>query len=318
VGVAEQPEGGTYERVLVEHDPAWADQFAALAQRLGAGLEGIDVTIEHVGSTSVPGLAAKPWLDIDVVVRTEPEVAIVAERLSTLGYRPKGTRGIPGRLAFDQPPGLPTHALYVVVEGSPPYLDHVLLRDLLRRRPDLAARYEAVKRANAHRLGEDLFSYSDAKVEVIQELLRIARVEAGLPEDPSCAVLDGIAYRWRAPVPDEEVDRLHGEAFGEDATAFGWRRARPLSLGWVTAQDGDALVGFANVAWDGHQHAFLLDVAVGLDHRHRGIGTALVRRAVDEARRADCRWVHVDFVEELAAFYERCGFRPTAAGLLET
>jgi GrpB-like predicted nucleotidyltransferase (UPF0157 family)/predicted N-acetyltransferase YhbS len=316
--VGDERRAEDHGRVLVEHDPTWADQFAELAGRLTAGLAGLDVTIEHVGSTSVPGLAAKPWLDVDVVVRSEAEMAPVAERLQSLGYQAKGTRGIPGRPAFDQPPGPPTHALYVVVEGSAPYLDHVLFRDLLRRRPDLAARYEAVKRTNAHRLSESLAGYGDAKVEVIQELLRMARTEAGLPEDPTCVVLDGVAYRWRAPVPDAEVDRLHGEAFGEGPMDFGWRRARPLSLGWVTAEDGEALVGFANVGWDGNQHAFLLDVAVAVDHQHRGIGTAVVRRAVEEARRADCRWVHVDFVEDLGAFYAGCGFRPTTAGLIRT
>jgi GrpB-like predicted nucleotidyltransferase (UPF0157 family)/GNAT superfamily N-acetyltransferase len=315
--VGDQAPRTDYDLVLVDHDPTWAEQFAALAERLAVDLHGLDVMIEHVGSTSVPGLAAKPWLDIDVVVRADADMVPVTERLESLGYTSKGTRGIPGRPAFDQPPGGPTHALYLVVEGSPPYLDHVLFRDLLRRRADLAARYEAVKRANAHRLPESLAAYGDAKVEVIQELLRIARVEAGLPEDPTCVVDEGIGYRWRAPVPDADIDRLHGEGFGAGPTDFGWRRARPLSLGWVTAEDGEALVGFANVGWDGNQHAFLLDVVVAPDHRRRGIGSAVVRRGVDEAKRADCHWVHVDFVAELADFYECCGFRLTTAGILE-
>ncbi|MGK8520213.1 GNAT family N-acetyltransferase [Nocardia asteroides] len=97
-----------------------------------------------------------------------------------------------------------------------------------------------------------------------------------------------------------------------------WDRAAPHSLGWVTARtDGGALAGFVNVAWDGGDHAFLLDPAVRLEWQHRGIGTELVARAADGARAAGCTWLHVDFEERLAPFYfDACGFRSTTAGLL--
>ncbi len=108
------------------------------------------------------------------------------------------------------------------------------------------------------------------------------------------------------------------ERTGGRPEAGWWDRIRPYSLGWVTARDGAGrLVGFANVAWDGGDHAFLLDPKVRAEHQRRGIGTEIVRRARDEARQAGCEWLHVDFDEELSSFYfDACGFAPTPAGLI--
>jgi GNAT superfamily N-acetyltransferase len=98
-----------------------------------------------------------------------------------------------------------------------------------------------------------------------------------------------------------------------------WDRVEPHSLGWVTARLHDgSLVGFVNVAWDGGDHAFLLDTKTRPDHQRRGIGTAVVKLAVQRARDAGCEWMHVDFRDELRPFYfDACGFRPAqSAGLI--
>ena len=85
----------------------------------------------------------------------------------------------------------------------------------------------------------------------------------------------------------------------------------------VCARDGAELVGFVNVAWDGGVHAFVLDTVVARRCRGTGAGTALVRAAAEGSRAAGCRWLHVDFEEHLRAFYfDACGFKGTAAGLI--
>ena len=85
----------------------------------------------------------------------------------------------------------------------------------------------------------------------------------------------------------------------------------------VARNAGSALVGFVNVAWDGGDHAFLLDTSVRPDRRREGIGTELVRIAARHAADAGCEWLEVDFTEHLAAFYlGACGFRPSQAGLI--
>lgn len=141
-----------------------------------------------------------------------------------------------------------------------------------------------------------------------------------------------VTYEWRGEFGNDEVESLHGEGFGHEKAAHDWwAQLSRHSLGWVCArgevaadaaggstQAGDgALVGFVNVAWDGAAHAFILDTVVALAARHQGVGVGLVVEAERRARAAGCEWLHVDFEEELAAFYfEACGFRPTPAGLI--
>ncbi|OON80691.1 GNAT family N-acetyltransferase [Streptomyces tsukubensis] len=134
------------------------------------------------------------------------------------------------------------------------------------------------------------------------------------------------------------MDALHTWGFGADAEAsegtvapdgpmapedltvapVGWSaRVRRHSLGWVCARRAGMLVGFVNVAWDGGDHAFLLDTVVAPPLWRTGLGTRLVDEARCGARAAGCEWLHVDFESRLTPFYlDRCGFGPTAAGLL--
>ena len=128
-----------------------------------------------------------------------------------------------------------------------------------------------------------------------------------------------ITHAWRGPFANDEVNALHAEAFGHRLLDDDWvGQVERWSLGWVTARDGDALVGFVNVPWDGGVHAFVLDTMVAMSARHRGIGVGLVRTAVEACRaRGGLEWLHVDHDEELRPFYEvGCGFTPTPAGLI--
>lgn len=124
------------------------------------------------------------------------------------------------------------------------------------------------------------------------------------------------SYRWRDPLTDEEMLDLV-RSHGGNASPGWWPRVREHSLGWVTARDAGLLVGFVNVAWDGGDHAFLIDTKTRGTHQRRGVGRELVRLATAHASEAGCEWLHVDFLPDLAPFYlEACGFQPTEAGLL--
>ena len=126
-----------------------------------------------------------------------------------------------------------------------------------------------------------------------------------------------IHLTWRGELEDRELVALTASHGGRAEPGW-WNRIRAHSLGWVTARQGDgALVGFVNVAWDGSDHAFLLDTKVRPDQQHRGLGTRLVALAACHAKEAGCEWMEVDFAQGLGAFYfNACGFRPTNAGLL--
>lgn len=125
--------------------------------------------------------------------------------------------------------------------------------------------------------------------------------------------------RVRFAVDDAALSELHALAVGATAAEpHPWaERLARHSLTWVGAFDGERLVGFVHVVWDGGAHAFLLDTVVHPERQRGGLGRALVAAAVAEARRAGCAWLHVDYEPELAAFYrDACGFAPTEAGLL--
>ena len=122
----------------------------------------------------------------------------------------------------------------------------------------------------------------------------------------------------RGDVADDDLSELHARAFRQPGSRTPWRqRLEQHSLTWILALEGERLVGFVNVAWDGDAHAFLLDTVVDPASQGHGVGLALVRRAVRETARAGCEWLHVDFEADLAAFYlDACGFGSSAAGVL--
>jgi ribosomal protein S18 acetylase RimI-like enzyme len=126
-----------------------------------------------------------------------------------------------------------------------------------------------------------------------------------------------ISYTWRMPITDQEMVDLVVSHGGSPSVGW-WDRVSAHSLGWVGARDAaDVLVGFVNVAWDGADHAFLIDTKTRASHQRRGIGRELVRQAVVNVRAAGCEWLHVDFEPHLASFYlDACGFRRTDAGLV--
>ncbi len=122
----------------------------------------------------------------------------------------------------------------------------------------------------------------------------------------------------RGDVADHDLSELHARAFREPGSRTPWRqRLERHSLTWVLALEGERLVGFVNVAWDGGAHAFLLDTVVDPAIQGNGVGRALVQEAIREAALSGCEWLHVDFEEDLAVFYlGACGFRSSAAGVL--
>ena len=157
------------------------------------------VSIEHVGSTAVPGLAAKPVIDIDIVVREE-DVPAASAVLVALGFEERGEQGIPQRWAFGAPSDLPRTHTYVVVEGSLGLRNHLAVRDTLRSDPVLRSDYAAAKR-EAARTSPEMNAYVAAKNEVVQRIL----ATAGLTSDER----DRIASQ-QAPTGPKVTDAAPG------------------------------------------------------------------------------------------------------------
>jgi GrpB-like predicted nucleotidyltransferase (UPF0157 family) len=157
--------------VIVNHDPRWPAVFAQLRDHIANALGPLATRIGHVGSTAVPGLAAKPIIDLDVVIATRDDLPAVIERLHPLGYRHEGDLGVPGREAFTTPPAAPPHHLYVCAADSTALAQHLALRDLLRAHPDTARAYGELKRSLARRFRNDQTAYTQAKTAFIEQAL---------------------------------------------------------------------------------------------------------------------------------------------------
>jgi GrpB-like predicted nucleotidyltransferase (UPF0157 family) len=161
--------------VVADYDEVWATLFEQIARPVRDAVADLGAEVEHIGSTSVPGLAAKPVIDIDVVVRSPEDVPTAIECLRALGYVYQGDKGIKGREAFMWPPGAKPHHLYVVVAGNRPHADHIDFRDYLRRHPDVAQEYAALKKNIAARHRDDGLGYTDAKSDFVVGVLQAAR-----------------------------------------------------------------------------------------------------------------------------------------------
>jgi GrpB-like predicted nucleotidyltransferase (UPF0157 family) len=155
---------------VVTYNAAWPVHFTRMRQALEAALGGVEIrSIEHVGSTSVPGLAAKPVLDIDVVVpRGQLGAAISA--LVAAGYEHRGDLGIPDRHAMRAPSGGIRRNVYVVVEGSLALRNHLAVRGALRTDATLRRRYGALKRQLARDV-DHIDDYVEGKSGLLTEIL---------------------------------------------------------------------------------------------------------------------------------------------------
>lgn len=163
---------------VVDYDPAWPTQFEELRSRIWRAVGNVAMSVEHVGSTSVPGLAAKPIIDIDVVVASSIDVTLAIGRLATLGYAHLGNVGIEGRETFASPSGLPTHHLYVCVRGSTALENHLAIREYFRRHSDAAAKYGMLKKRLAEHFPSNVDKYTEGKTDFLLRVLR----EAGFPD----------------------------------------------------------------------------------------------------------------------------------------
>ncbi|THJ65758.1 GrpB family protein [Arthrobacter echini] len=156
---------------VVAHSPEWARQFEVVAGELAAILAGVPVdAIEHVGSTSVAGLPAKPLLDVDVVVQRR-HIANAIRALELGGYVHCGDLGLADREALTAPDERPSRSVYLCVADTLHLRNHLAVRDVLRARSDLHDRYGAVKQHLAREPGMTIDRYIAGKSAVLQEIL---------------------------------------------------------------------------------------------------------------------------------------------------
>ncbi len=172
------PEGRVF---LARYRKEWQRLFRSERARLLRALGRRVREVEHVGSTSVPGLSAKPVLDLALTVKDISKVERLLKPLEKLGYEYKGEYGLPGRHFFVR--GKPvTHHLHFVVVGSEHWRVWLLFRDYLRAHPEEARRYEKFKRDQARKYAKDRAAYTGSKSSFVVNMLRLAEKEAQRPK----------------------------------------------------------------------------------------------------------------------------------------
>ena len=158
---------------LVDHQPIWAELFAQERQLLQRHLGHLVCDVQHVGSTAVPGLAAKPIIDIAVAIASLAVVADVRAALVGLGYLDRGDSAADGGHLFvrDGAPEVRTHHVHVVRIDDPQWRNYLAFRDALRSDPRARAEYAALKAGLSERLAHDRPAYTTGKVACIRRIL---------------------------------------------------------------------------------------------------------------------------------------------------
>jgi GrpB-like predicted nucleotidyltransferase (UPF0157 family) len=164
----------TNKVVVLPYDTAWQSAFEEIKRELEEAIGDFILGIEHVGSTSVEGMSAKPCIDMDVVIRDYSVFDEIVERLSAIGYIHEGDLGIKDREAFkySDKPHLMLHHLYVCPQYSEELHRHVTFRNFLRNHINAVKKYSLIKEKAAELFPNDIDGYIQYKSPCIEELYR--------------------------------------------------------------------------------------------------------------------------------------------------
>ena len=164
----------TKKVIVLPYDKMWSKHFDAIKKELEEAIGNLILGIEHVGSTSVEGMSAKPCIDLDVIIKDYSAWDIIVKKLEAIGYIHEGDLGICNREAFrySDKPHLQTHHLYVCPQFSEELHRHIVFRDFLRNDPQAVKKYSAVKEEAARLFPNDIDGYIEYKSPCIEELYR--------------------------------------------------------------------------------------------------------------------------------------------------
>lgn len=159
--------------VIEKWNPKWKDEFEKIVASLGKDIIYNSIKIEHVGSTSVEGMSAKPIIDLDIVIEKD-KFEIIKRLLNDKGYEHEGDLGIEGREAFSYSgkEELMTHHLYVCPKDSKELFKHITFRDFLKNNSALASEYSKVKEQAAVLYPDDIDKYMEFKSEIIEKIYK--------------------------------------------------------------------------------------------------------------------------------------------------
>jgi len=280
---------GTKRVVVMPYDEAWPNDFIKIRDEIKEVLGDLALRIEHVGSTSVRGLSAKPIIDIDVVIRDRQVLDEVVSALAEIGYCHEGDLGIPGREAFkyDGKEHLRKHHLYVCTQDCAELKRHIVFRDYLRSHPEALREYSRIKEEGAKLYPDDI-----PALRILYRLLE----EDGVRYQPEHFVIGDRTEEFFQGIFDSDTqDILVADT---DGVAIGFVHCMIIPQKKVSCLKPQTVV-------------YLQDLCVQENMRDKGIGTALMRAAKDYGKEKGADFIRTQVFPgnvDGMRFYERNGF----------
>jgi GrpB-like predicted nucleotidyltransferase (UPF0157 family)/GNAT superfamily N-acetyltransferase len=286
------------EIVIADYDPAWPRRFEAERERIASALGGATRRIEHIGSTSVPGLAAKPIIDVLVTVQDADDETAFGPALERAGYELRVRE--PGHRMF-RTPARDVH-LHVWNEHDPEVARHLAFRDRLRKSAADRIEYERLKRSLAKREWSDMNHYADAKGPLIEAILKRPHIRGARSSDAEAvaALLGDLGY----PTDADDAAAQLGRVLDRD------------DAGVLVYDDGGGPVGLItyhvfDLIYRPRPQCRITALAVSAQRRREGIARALLDAVQAIARERGCFRVELTTRPDRAdalGFYEACGF----------
>lgn len=315
--------------VVQPYNEAWLQNFTDIKAEIQGALGELALEIEHVGSTSVQGLSAKPIIDIDVVIKDESVLGDVILALQQIGYRHAGNLGIVGREAFkyDGKEHLQKHHLYVCPQDSEELKRHKAFRDYLRSHPEAVREYGHIKEEGAKLYPYDMEKYIEHKSPFIERIYNTIQRTQSVPS--TNIILEQLThenFRYacginRDDIPEEWVDTavtiMDINDYGVENNLIGHTFLARINDKYI----GLIMIGEA-LPWDtdpiemkGTPFYRLMGFVVDKEYRNRGLGGEIMESAIEQVyqefgRRSLALGVHKDNTQA-GKFYERHGFKKT-------
>jgi GrpB-like predicted nucleotidyltransferase (UPF0157 family)/N-acetylglutamate synthase-like GNAT family acetyltransferase len=293
------PKQSGYKAIQVlDYDPAWPKEFEEVAAKLDRLLDGLVADIEHIGSTSIPGMCAKPKIDVDTVLKSGDLIPQGIERLKQAGYTYHGNKYDDGMWAFTTGRGSFGERVYLCAPGTPTHQKRLFFRNHLRAYSEDATSYALLKQQLASETDNDWDYYTGSKGPFIASIVKKAAI------DHIRAVT-----KHKGQIVQEILSDL-SEWFGIPAAIAAYvRRTEALPMFACLAPDGTA-VGFLSLNVTSEFAIEVHLMGVKGDWRRMGLGRALIKAAKDHAVSKNARILTVKSMAAASAFYESVGFIP--------
>ena len=300
------------EVVIADYDPQWPRRFDAERERIGSALGGAALRIEHIGSTSVPGLAAKPIVDVLVAVSDVSDESSYGPALERAGYELR-VREPEHRMYRTQERDVHVH---VWNEGDPVVERHLVFRDRLRASPADRSEYERLKRSLAQREWSDVNHYADAKGPLIKSILARARqsqIRRARSSDTRAVadLLGELGYSTELDAAAVQIGRL---LHRDDAGVLLYEDDDGEPVGLITYHVFDLI-------YRPRPHCRVTALAVRADRRRRGVARALLEAVEEIARIRGCFRLELTTRpdrDDALRFYEACGFEERPRRLVKS